>query len=79
MIKPVSDQWRNSQSDRTDADHQALDDFGITQLLTHISNYSDSEFDASKLHLTEEELESIAVFADTAWEQDIEPLDEELA
>src|SRR5689334_7832613 len=39
---------------------QALDDFSITQLLSRISNYSDADFDAGWMHLTEQELESIA-------------------
>jgi hypothetical protein len=39
---------------------QALDDFGITQLLSRISNYSDVNFDAAWMHLTQQELESIA-------------------
>src|SRR4028118_601339 len=39
---------------------QVLDDFGITQLLSCISNYSDVNFDAAWIHLTEQESESIA-------------------
>lgn len=39
---------------------QALDDFGITQLLSRISNYSDADFDATWMQLTQQELESIA-------------------
>ncbi len=39
---------------------QALDDFGITQLLSHISKYSDADFDTAWMHLTQQELESIA-------------------
>ena len=39
---------------------QALDDFGITQLLCRISNYSDADFDTAWMHLTQQEIESIA-------------------
>ncbi|GET37316.1 hypothetical protein [Microseira wollei] len=55
MIKLVSD-----RGDRSDAYQQALDDFGITQLLSCISNYRDRDFDALRMSLKQQELEDIA-------------------
>ncbi|MBD1808109.1 hypothetical protein H6F98_22015 [Microcoleus sp. FACHB-SPT15] len=54
MVKP-SESGQDSS-----AYQQALDDFSITQLLSRISNYSDANFDSAWMHLTEQELESIA-------------------
>jgi hypothetical protein len=54
MVKP-SEGGQNSHTYQ-----QALDDFSITQLLSRISNYSNADFDAGWMHLTEQELESIA-------------------
>lgn len=39
---------------------QALSDFGIEELLEKISNYSDADFDAAKMHLELSELELLA-------------------
>lgn len=39
---------------------QALSDFGIEELLEKISNYCDEDFDAGKMHLEQQELESLA-------------------
>ncbi len=55
MVKLLSD-----GCDRFEAYKQALDDFSITQLLFHISNYSDADFDAAWMNLTQPELESVA-------------------
>jgi hypothetical protein len=55
MVKLVRD-----RGDRSDAYQQALDDFGIAQLLSRISNYRDRDFDAIRMNLQAQELESIA-------------------
>ena len=39
---------------------QALDDFGVTDLISHIRNYADEEFNAAVMNLEEQELESLA-------------------
>ena len=39
---------------------QALDDFGIAYLLTRLKTYSDDDFDAAWMNLTQSELESLA-------------------
>jgi hypothetical protein len=39
---------------------QALSDFGITELLSHLSNYEDANFNAAWMNLEEQELESLA-------------------
>lgn len=39
---------------------QALSDFGITELLEKLSNFSDADFDAQQQHLELEELDSLA-------------------
>lgn len=39
---------------------QALEDFGITELLETLSHFQDADFDAQELHLEPEELDSIA-------------------
>ncbi len=39
---------------------QALDDFGITQLLSCIRSYSDADFDAQRVQLQEKEVKSLA-------------------
>ncbi len=57
MIKPVSD-----GSEYTRGYQQAVNDFGITQLLSGIRNYSDEDFDATGARMTQPELESFAVF-----------------
>lgn len=55
MIKPHSHRWEHS-----DAYQQALDDFGITQLLSRISSYRDGDFVAKRMLLQKPEVESIA-------------------
>ena len=49
----------NTQSS-SDSYQQALDDFGITQLLSRLSNYSDADFDAKSMNLEQQQLESLA-------------------
>ncbi|HEY9638000.1 MAG TPA: hypothetical protein V6D14_31700 [Coleofasciculaceae cyanobacterium] len=44
LIRPGS-----ARSDRPQGYQQALDDFGITQLLTQLGNYSDTEFEKSAI------------------------------
>ena len=43
MIEPGSD-----ESEYTRGYQQALDDFGVTQLLSRIRSYSDDDFDAER-------------------------------
>jgi hypothetical protein len=57
MVQPGSD-----GSEYTRGYQQALDDFGITQLLSGIGSYSDGDFDADRARMTRPELESFAVF-----------------
>jgi hypothetical protein len=57
MVKPVSD-----ESEYTRGYQQALDDFGVTQLLSRIRSYSDDDFDADRACMTQPEFESFAVF-----------------
>lgn len=58
MLQPPS-----SGSEYTRGYQQALNDFGITQLLSNIRDYSDADFDAASARMTQQELESVAVFA----------------
>ena len=58
MVKPVSD-----DSEYTRGYQQALIDFGIAQLLSNIRDYSDADFDAASACITQQEIESVAVFA----------------
>lgn len=55
MIKPSSDGSEFSRGYQ-----QALDDFGITQLLSCIRSYSDTDFDAQRVLLQEKEVKSLA-------------------
>jgi hypothetical protein len=57
MIKPVNDGKEYNRGYQ-----QALDDFGITQLLSGIRSYSDEDFEADRARMTQPELESLAVF-----------------
>ena len=57
MVKPVSDGKEYNRGYQ-----QALDDFGITQLLSRIRSYSDDDFDATGARMTQPEIESFAVF-----------------
>jgi hypothetical protein len=52
---------RSSHESEFSRDYQqALDDFGITQLLSCIRSYSDADFDAQRVLLQEKELKSLA-------------------
>ncbi|MEG4574928.1 hypothetical protein QUA56_19890 [Microcoleus sp. N3A4] len=57
MVKPVSDGKEYHRGYQ-----QALDDFGITQLLSRIRSYSDEDFEADRARMTGPEIESFAVF-----------------
>ena len=50
----------NHKNPRPRTYQQALDDFGITELLSHLSNYSDADFKAQLMNLEEQEVESLA-------------------
>lgn len=54
MVKPVG-----YPSDTQRAYQQALDDFGITELLTRLNNFSDANFDAAWMNLSEQEAERL--------------------
>lgn len=45
---------------RTDGYQQALDDFAIANLLMHLKTYSDAEFNAAWMNLTQPEVKSLA-------------------
>jgi hypothetical protein len=49
-----------SESTYQNGYQQALEDFAIANLLTHLKTYSDADFDAAWMNLTESELESLA-------------------
>jgi len=55
MVKPVG-----CPIDTQRAFQQALDDFGITELMNCLKNFSDANFDASWTNLSEQEVESLA-------------------
>jgi hypothetical protein len=55
MVKPVG-----YPTDSQRAYQQALDDFGITELLTCLKNFSDANFDAAWMNLSDQEVESLA-------------------
>lgn len=55
MLKPVS-----YKTDQHRAYQQALDDFGITELLAKLKNYSDADFDSTWMQLQQQELETLA-------------------
>jgi hypothetical protein len=48
------------ETDKHKAYQQALDDFGITELLEKLSNYSDKDFDSTWMSLEEEEVSNLA-------------------
>jgi hypothetical protein len=54
MVKPVGCPTASQC-----AYQQALDDFGITKLLTCLKSFSDANFDASWMNLSEQEAESL--------------------
>ena len=49
MVQPGSD-----GSEYTPGYQQALDDFGITQLLSGIGSYSDEDFDADRASMNQQ-------------------------
>lgn len=55
MLKPLS-----YLADSHSSYQQALDDFGITELLEKLSSYSDADFDAAGAHLEPAEVETLA-------------------
>lgn len=55
LIRPGS-----TRSDHSQGYQQALDDFGITELLTQLGNYSDTDFDTAQTNPTQPGLESLA-------------------
>jgi hypothetical protein len=55
MVKIVSEKIAHSHTYQ-----RALDDFGITELLSCISNYVDEDFKAALMNLDEQEVESLA-------------------
>jgi hypothetical protein len=55
MLKPVS-----NKTDVCQGYQQALDDFGITELLAKLSNYSDADFDSAWIQPQQQELETLA-------------------
>jgi hypothetical protein len=55
MVNPLS-----YLTDSAPIYEQALSDFGITDLIEKLSNFSDSDFDASWMNLEKQELESLA-------------------
>ncbi len=57
MVKPVSD-----GSEYTRGYQQALDDFGITQLLSGIRSYSDEDFDADRARMTGQSSKALRCF-----------------
>ncbi|MEH2318827.1 hypothetical protein [Nostoc sp.] len=55
MLKPVS-----YKTDQHRAYQQALDDFGITELLGKLNNYSDADFDSAWIQPQQQEIETLA-------------------
>jgi len=55
MVETIS-----KETTRPLAYQQALEDFGITQLISYLQNYSDADFSAASMNLEEQELESLA-------------------
>jgi hypothetical protein len=55
MLKTASEKIAHSKTYQ-----QALDDFGVTDLMSHIRNYADEDFKAAVMNLEEQELESLA-------------------
>ena len=58
-MKPLPPQFDTSHIAET-TDQQVLEEFGITQLLSLIKHYSDIDFNASQMHLTDAEVNAIA-------------------
>lgn len=55
MVKPIG-----YLTDSIHVYQQALSDFGVTELMEKLSNFSDADFDASSMNLAQQELESLA-------------------
>lgn len=55
MVQTIS-----KETTRPLAYQQALEDFGITQLISYLQDYSDADFSAASMNLEEQELESLA-------------------
>lgn len=55
MLNPV-----RYKTDEHRAYQQALDDFGITELLAKLKNYSDADFDSIWMQLQQQEIETLA-------------------
>lgn len=55
MVKTI-----DQTSDRTFTYQEALEDFGIAELLSYLGNYTDADFSAAKMNLEQQELESLA-------------------
>ncbi|MEQ8466184.1 hypothetical protein [Coleofasciculus sp. E1-EBD-02] len=58
-MKPLPSQVDTCNIAETTA-QQALAEFGITQLLSFVKDYSDIDFEASQMHLTDAEVHAIA-------------------
>jgi hypothetical protein len=58
-MKPLPPQFDTSHIAET-TDQQVLEEFGMTQLLSLIKHYRDTDFDASQMHLTDAEVNAIA-------------------
>jgi len=58
-MKPLPPQFDTSHIAET-TDQQVVEEFGMTQLLSLIKHYSDIDFDASQMHLTDTEVNAIA-------------------
>ncbi|GBE90941.1 hypothetical protein [Nostoc cycadae] len=55
MLNPV-----RYKTDEHRAYQQALNDFGITELLAKLKNYSDADFDSTWMQLQQQEIETLA-------------------
>ncbi|MEQ8963860.1 MAG: hypothetical protein RLP02_39140, partial [Coleofasciculus sp. C2-GNP5-27] len=58
-MNPLPSQLDTCNTAETTA-QQALAELGITQLLSLLQHYSDIDFDASQMHLTDAEVHAIA-------------------
>lgn len=61
MLNPV-----RYKTEEHRAYQQALDDFGITELLAKLKNYSDADFDNTWMQLQQQEIETLAAILITA-------------
>jgi hypothetical protein len=60
LIMPKNQPLPKSLAGNSHAYQEALDDFGITDLLEKLSHFKDANFEAQWLHLEPEELDSLA-------------------